>query len=261
MGSYEVNCIRAGVEDWHRVAFPNGSRMIYVEVPGDESHRNHHSYWRAHPDWSRGQRIAGASSMVSTFDLKQDALHKWIGRQAATSGDFDPGREKRELGSRVHGVAEALASGVAFPNVDEMPESDRGYVRALMRWWEERRPEVIATEQFVFHGDLGYAGRYDLRARIDGKEVLLDLKTANNLYPKYGAQLVAYDLAAEWCGLGKADELRILKVCEDGDWFEVPAFVERDELLNAMAVRKVSGRVRAEQTAYIRAVSAERVVA
>src|SRR5262245_11604063 len=136
-----------GEEEWYHVSYPNGSRHIYVEVPGDESARNHHTHWRAHPDWRRGKQLAGASGIVSTFDLKTDNLVSAASRMGATTGDADPWKDKRDLGTRVHAMAEALAGNRSLPHV---PESDEGYVRALMRFWEAKRPEVVAYEQFVY---------------------------------------------------------------------------------------------------------------
>jgi hypothetical protein len=246
-----------GVESWDCVTFPKGDRLIYVEVPGNEGSPVHHTYWRATVDEDdvlhRGRQLAGASTMVASFDDKDsDGLHKWIARRAAESGDTDPGKEKRDLGTRVHAAAEALARGEGFPDLSTAPDSDLGYLRALMRWWEERRPDVLAYEQFVYHGDLGYAGRYDLRAVVDGQVTLLDYKTAKYLYPKYGAQLVAYNHAAQWCGLGAADRLLILKLNPDGTWNEVPAFVTTSEFLRALGVRSAASRVRKLQQDWLR---------
>lgn len=268
MTAYTVTLVEHGQEEWSCVTFPNGQRLIYVETPWDENSRNHHTYWRAatpHPSrmelrsspgpgaWARGRQLAGASTMVGTFDLRADGLHRWIGREAATSGDADPGREKRELGTRVHRVFERLAKGHGVPRLDALPESDLPYVKGLLKWWASRDPQVLACEQFVMHDELGYAGRYDLRARIGGKVTLIDLKTSKGLYPKYGAQLVAYDLAAEECGIGAADELLILKVDDEGGFTEVPAFVQRGELLDAIRTRKVAARVQRQQNEVLRA--------
>lgn len=258
MTEYSVRKEFIGDEEWQWVTFPNGAQMIYTEVPGNESAFAHHKYWRVNAAGGRGKMMAGASSMVSTFDLKQDALHSWIGREAALSGNADPGKEKRDLGTRVHRVAQLLAQGER-PDLDACPESDRGYVQSLLSWWDEKQPEVMACEQFCFHGDLGYGGQYDLRAVVDGFTTIYDYKTAKNLYPKYGAQLVAYDLASEWCGLGPADELLILQLREDGGWYEVPAFVTREEFLSAMDTRRVAGKVRTLQQQHVKRVDAERL--
>jgi hypothetical protein len=53
-------------------------------------------------------------------------------------------------------------------------------------------PEIMALEMHFASDDNGYAGTLDRIIKLNGKFVLLDIKTSNAIYPSYWLQLAAY---------------------------------------------------------------------
>lgn len=104
-------------------------------------------------------------------------------------------REAGDMGTRIHTIAEAMLAGREFTaSPEEAPFAD-----AVARFLAERSVEPIAVEQMVANLHYGYAGTFDLVARIDGDVWLLDWKTSKSVYREYSLQLAAY-AAAEFIG-------------------------------------------------------------
>jgi hypothetical protein len=252
------------------VELPNGSRIFY----DDEGHR----YSRARfdekkQDWVRSTRLTGASTLSKPYSFDSGRLLSWKERitceGVATvawgeedrswleSGESilaklkehevtaDHLRDKKaDVGTRAHGVLEALAAG-------EDPQAQDGYGQAVINWWKDREPHVLNCEQFVYSATHGYAGRFDLRAGI-GKTSgsthieLIDLKTSGWLAPSMHVQLALYELAAKECGVGSTDQRIILQVKDDGTYREVPCRATEQDALNAIAVYRGAGRIERE---------------
>ena len=107
------------------------------------------------------------------------------------------------MGSEVHRWAEQVARG-GDPDV---PTEHLGYVEAYRRWLVDDTPELVSVEKFVAAPTAGYAGTYDLLARLDGRLYLLDIKTwkraprvGSDMYAETALQLAAYGYA-EFIGL------------------------------------------------------------
>lgn len=195
-----------------------------------------------HPDW-----LANGDAIRSKL------------REASLTAD-DARNKKAEVGTNVHRVLEGLAGVAPLPNLDELPEGEKGYARAVFRWWEHRRPIVLNAEQFVFSATHSFAGRFDLRARLteprddvtdaDGVHwvTLIDLKTGF-VGPQAHTQMALYALAAQECGVGYCDELMILQVKEDGAWREIPCRATEGDALHSIGVYRGAGRIEREARA------------
>lgn len=73
---------------------------------------------------------------------------------------------------------------------------------AFVNWFEKVNPKVLATEQIIYSKQYDYAGTYDALLEIDGKVVLVDIKTTNisrtaplGIYPEMFLQLGGYSRA------------------------------------------------------------------
>lgn len=121
----------------------------------------------------------------------------------------------------------AAARGTAIHNavenyvlygVEDIEPMHRGYFEGFLKWWNEYRPEPMATESRLYHRFLRYAGTADLPCLIDGKRVLVDYKTSalvNKMLT--GVQLEAYAKAYESHGF-KFDEKAIVHLKNDGSY-------------------------------------------
>lgn len=78
-----------------------------------------------------------------------------------------------DKGSSVHN---AIEMWLRFGVID-IPEEHRGYFNGFLEWWNQYKPELVASEVKVYHKLMRYAGTTDLLAYIDGKLTLVDYKT------------------------------------------------------------------------------------
>lgn len=96
-----------------------------------------------------------------------------------------------ERGTKVHKLCEALDKYGEC----EAPEDVSGYVMAYLKFLKEHKPEWKQIEAAHFHPDKIYAGTIDRYGTLDGKRVILDIKTSSAIQkPLYTAQLNLYRL-------------------------------------------------------------------
>ena len=147
-------------------------------------------------------------------------------------------------GQSVHDALQALATDGTPPALSAFPDEDRGYVRALCKWWLEYSPVAKHVEiplASVYHG---FAGKPDLVCDIQGVSHLVDLKTSKSIYETHHLQVAAYRLALEECGYEPATLGAILRVGEDGEFEFVPARADEDDFLAVRALYEVLKKVR-----------------
>lgn len=105
--------------------------------------------------------------------------------------------EARDRGSAVHTLCERYAHGVRFDNAGR-PLASLQYVNAFANFVSDFGVYAIDTETII-HGEIGghhYAGKYDLVAEIQGKRVLIDIKTGAKA-KWHPVQLAAYAMQAK----------------------------------------------------------------
>jgi hypothetical protein len=93
------------------------------------------------------------------------------------------------LGTEIHKAIELLAQGKPWP---DWPEPIQPHMDQFRRFVEAWGPEWIASEATVYSRTGAYAGTLDAIARIDGRLLLLDVKTGKDIYPEVALQLAAY---------------------------------------------------------------------
>jgi hypothetical protein len=99
-------------------------------------------------------------------------------------------------GTDVHKAAESLALG----QQPEVAEDILPYVDQYRRFLEDFQPEFLLAEAPVYNLTAGYAGTLDAVARIQGKAVVVDVKTTDKgpdarsrpPYPEVALQLTLY---------------------------------------------------------------------
>lgn len=272
------------------IELPDGSHIFY----DDNSHR----YYRARLDgqeWVRAKSLTGCSTLCKPYNYDSGKLLAWKERLTCEgvaklvtdwSGDpevwdrslgtlsdavelrhalkeagvtADDARDRKAaLGTNVHSVLEALAGVGDWPDLNAMPPEEQLYSKAVMSWWEARRPQVLEAEQFVFSDTHGFAGRFDLRAMLsyegpEGETVwskaLVDLKTSSFIGPSYHVQLALYELGARECGIGSTDFQMVLQVKPDGTWKEVLSKASEKDALSAIEVYRGAARIEREAKA------------
>lgn len=171
--------------------------------------------------WNGGPAMPGVTSIIGKVD-KTEVLIRWAKGVTADAALADlplletMQREKgpavakayltahatgindaaKNLGSKVHSAAEAMARG-EDPGV--APEHLL-YVDAYRRFLEDWTPQFRSLEHYVANLTHGYGGTFDFIAVIDGKMTLADLKTGKGVYPETRLQLAGL-AHAEFLGL------------------------------------------------------------
>lgn len=174
---------------------------------------------------------------VSDKDDIVDALISIVSaNKLSTNHVRDRGGER---GQSAHDALEAWGVSGVLPEPSDYTFEEEGYVRGLRNALEALPMEVEAQEVMVGSEAFGYAGRYDLRARvledstvvtkvypkrkplvttIPASRILLDLKTSKDIYENHGIQLAAYEHASIEGGYGPTDYRVVLHVGPDGSY-------------------------------------------
>lgn len=240
----------------------------------DASHR----YWIHHD----GARVSAISVTSALKVLDKPMLLKWAeacGAEGAawlaSRGELegvDPSQAidivringlgmeaKRDAGAdrgtAVHSVLELWAREEAVPNLSDFPAEVRGYVQGLCGWLLAARPKVSGVERFVGSVEHCYAGRLDMRASLDGRDSVIDLKTSRNgrIYPEAHAQARAYALADVECGSPEPDRVVIVGVADDGSFSTAECEATAEDWLAILRCHRAMARLRSNVKATERA--------
>lgn len=236
----------------------------------DKSHR----YWIM----AEGERTAAVSVTAALKVLSKDALLKWaedcgaagaamlagmgelkgvpldeVGARVRLHGlGRDAKREaSADRGTLVHRVLEAWARERAVPDLADFAPEHRGYVQGLAAFLLTARPKPTAIERIVGSVKHTYAGRLDLRADLDGRDCVVDLKTnpRGRVYDEAHVQARAYADADVECGSPAPEGIVIVAVGEQGNFEMVECEATSADWLNVLAVYRSMCRLRGARTA------------
>jgi hypothetical protein len=196
------------------------------------------------PYWSEARGVEGAveairRGLIGSDTTLEEAVEivreNKLGAEAAK-------RKAAERGLNVHALLEAYMLTGSAPKLREHPEHHRGYIQGLTRWLLATDPEPVAVEQLVVHPEHAYAGRLDLRAKIDGELVTIDLKTQENggIYASAHWQVGMYERAAVRCGDEPADCKMVVVVAANGEFRQMDANHSDEQLDAALAYYRAS---------------------
>jgi len=105
--------------------------------------------------------------------------------------------EAGKRGSVVHNLTERYDAGeeVTFLSANGFPEFkmlEWAMFERYVDFTETHKPEILIMEKHYASSKLGFAGTLDRVIRLNGKKILMDIKTSNNLHNSYWLQLAAY---------------------------------------------------------------------
>ena len=153
---------------------------------------------------------------------------------------------KTNLGSTIHACLEALCAN-EYPALSTFSEDEQPYAKAVMEWWADHDPKVVATEMLVGSRLHGACGRFDLLYRdADDKLVLADLKTAAQVRPSFAIQTAAYAGFYAECGYGDIDAQEVIHVQPDGAYTVVPCTAPYEAFLAILDARNAFHAVKDE---------------
>lgn len=98
-----------------------------------------------------------------------------------------------ERGRYVHEACDYWERGVL--DTDDLDQEIGAYLDSFRDWYREVNPELLSSEEMVWHREEGYAGTLDRIYSIDSKITLVDIKCGRHS-PHYRLQTAAYMAAA-----------------------------------------------------------------
>ncbi|MDB4343391.1 PD-(D/E)XK nuclease family protein [bacterium] len=113
-------------------------------------------------------------------------------------------KKAAEEGTQVHNAIEDYLEGKEITWIDDYGNAKYSLdvwkmILKFTEFWNEYKPELIASEEHLFSDTLKVAGTTDLVLKIDGEIWMLDIKTSNSLHETYNLQLACYTKAWDEC--------------------------------------------------------------
>ena len=159
--------------------------------------------------WLDGTPLVNVTAIAECLDPgdKAGRMAGAAAKIAAAGGNYRAEwNAKRDIGTRVHGYAEAFLAGQSA----EVTAGDEGYADALEKFLTAEAIEPLEVEAILLSRH-GYGGRCDLFATMNGTPSLLDFKTGGCYPTALTLQLAAYRYAdgiAVYHPSGTLDTLR-----------------------------------------------------
>lgn len=102
-----------------------------------------------------------------------------------------------DAGTMVHDAIEAYIKGEEYLEIlaNEDPDVQQNAIngfQAFLSWEQKNHVEWLESEVQIFCTSVGYAGRFDAIALINGHRYLIDFKTSKGIWPEFSWQLCAY---------------------------------------------------------------------
>lgn len=202
--------------------------------------------------WAEAAGATGAAQLAELGELQgvphSEAinivrLHK-LGMDAKR--DAGAGR-----GTAVHQVLEFWGRERTVPDLADFPAEVRGYVQGLCAFLLATRPKPSSVERFVGSVEHCYAGRLDMRADLDGRDCIVDLKTSPRgvIYDEAHLQARGYAIADVECGSSAPDGIVIVAVGAEGNWQMAECEAEDGDWLNVLRTYRTVARLRSARAA------------
>lgn len=131
-----------------------------------------------------------------TAEFTYESYGQWDGFESVSdflkhcTGHFDRvWRDKAATGTRVHDVAERWTNGESV----DVSLADQGFVDALEAFHKQYQPRFLMAERVVLNESLGFGGRFDFIAELEGiGTVLGDYKSGSKRPLEAALQASAY---------------------------------------------------------------------
>lgn len=141
----------------------------------------------------RGTWYPRVTSIISIKAKPQ--LYKYYAEAESYSHALSSSRRSATAGTKVHNAIEAILSGKA-------PEEDEEIHPSVQAFQDFHRAHSVVVdpaliEQRIYHPIEKYAGTADIFAEIDGLFGILDIKTSSGIWRDYNLQTAAYFAACQ----------------------------------------------------------------
>lgn len=151
-----------------------------------------------------------------TYDymMKELAEGRSPDRKASIMARVATSNKAKDRGTAVHSIVEA------WKNIDEIVGQDgpyKRYAQAFKDFLDHHDIEIVEQERTVYSKKYKYAGTVDMVAKVNGKLMVVDVKTGKNLYPEVQLQASAYANALKEEGV-EVEGTSALLLKEDGKY-------------------------------------------
>lgn len=144
---------------------------------------------------------------------KSAAFYEWLKKAGEDADEIRD--EAGRKGSAVHQLCEDYDRGFECSILNEFGNAQYKQIEWAMleryvEFREKHKYELVANEVHYISPVLGFAGTLDRVFKVNGKLILIDIKTANSLHNHYWLQQAAYKAMWDEVNEQKIDEIRIL---------------------------------------------------
>ena len=169
-----------------------------------------------------GSIVAGVTTIINQLD--KPALINWAWKLGTEGKDWKEERDSAgDIGTLVHELVLGYWRG-EVPDITAPDEVSgalmNGCYWKFIDWVKAFTIAPVLVEEPIVSERYQFGGQPDLLASINGRMVLLDVKTSNGIYDSFWLQLAGYDILLRENGY-KVDEYQILWLPKD-DRFDCP---------------------------------------
>jgi len=136
-----------------------------------------------------------STTILNAYPLAYE-LVKWLADQGWDTSQRIK-LQAGESGTKIHDAIEILITTNNILARRNYSLEEWYKLSTFVAWYEETKPEVVATEIPLYSRKYGYAGRADALCKISGKYVLVDWKTSKSIYPHFKLQTASYAQALQ----------------------------------------------------------------
>lgn len=160
-----------------------------------------------------GNFVPSVTTILDAYP-KDASYFKWL---KDVGSDADSIRDEAgRRGSVVHELTEQYDMGEEINLISEYGSPrykilEWAMLGRYVEFSDMHKPKILMMEAHMVSDNLGFAGTLDRVITLKNKNILLDIKTSNSIYPSYWLQLAAYYmLLMDSPGVTKIDEVGIL---------------------------------------------------
>ena len=141
-----------------------------------------------------GDKVPGVTTVLQGLGWNKGALMYWAWDQGRNGKDFRETKDDAaDLGTLVHTLIEAEMRGTPTPTIPlEMKEKAENGLLGFYEWRDAFKLESTGSEVALVSEQYKYGGTIDYPCLLNGRRVILDLKTSKDVYADHRIQLAAY---------------------------------------------------------------------
>lgn len=170
------------------------------------------AHWYASP--SNPEIYYPSVTAVTSYLPKGKFFERYLADQESFEDAQRILKEAGARGTRVHDATEVLDRGGTIPyNGSGLTDEEYQLMTFYIAWHKKYKPQIIHVEIPVVSDKHKLGGKIDRIYKIDGKNVLLDIKTSKSaIYDSHWIQVAAYSDMYEFLFNEKIDYVAILRL-------------------------------------------------